>query len=186
MIDLSKVSCCLITKDKTYPQIIMVDILQHGFGEILILTNSDSPFRKHELFAKAKYDLIYYQDDDAICPIQELVRLSEPDKINLAIKEGHYNAHINNRATMGLGWGSIFPKTVLNDLKKYTEIYGEDDVFQRETERILTYLNYPQNRFILNIIDLSSAYAEDRLWRQPQHQEFKLLAEQRCEKLIQK
>jgi len=186
MIDLSKVSCCLITKDPIYPQIIMLDLLTYGFGEIIILTHSDSPFRKHELFAKAKFDIIYYQDDDALCPVKQLAELYEPDIINLAMKQGHFDAHRDNRATMGLGWGTLFPKSILKSLKMYTDIYGEDAVFKRETERILTYLNYPQNRLVLPITDLPSAYESDRLWRQAEHQEYKSLAEDLCKNILMK
>jgi hypothetical protein len=87
--------------------------------------------------------------------------------------------------TMGLGWGAIFPKNLLSSLKKYTDVYGEDDIYKRETERIFTYLNFPQNRLILPITDLPSAYAEDRLWRQPNHVESANIALERCQKLVQ-
>jgi len=177
---IENISCCLITKDSVYPPEVLDHISQFPFGEILILTHSDSPFRKHELFAKAKFDYIYYQDDDCIAPVQELLEQSKPDIINLAIKPAHYNLHKDNRATMGLGWGAIFPKKLLEVLKKYTDVYGEDEVYKRETERIFTYLSYPQNRLLLPIQDLPSAYNDSRLWRQPNHLEFKSIAEQRC------
>lgn len=146
----------------------------------MILTNCDSPYRKHELFNKAKFEVIYYQDDDAICPIKELIENYRPDIINVAMKPGHFEQYKNMRLTMGLGWGSLFPKKMLASLQKYTDKYGEDEIFKRETERILTYLNFPQNRLILPIEDLPSAYAEDRLWRQPQHYDNIKIVEERC------
>src|SRR6188472_2531487 len=106
MINLEHVSCVLITKDPVYPKEILNHISQFPFGEILILTHSDSPFRKHELFKKAKYDLIYYQDDDAICPIIELKSHSDPGMINVAMKQGHFDGYKDSPMTMGLGWGS--------------------------------------------------------------------------------
>lgn len=184
MIDLKEVTCCLITKEKEYPQEILDHINELPFGEVLILTESDSPYRKHELFAKAKNELIYYQDDDAICPIEQLAEVADPDRISVAMKEGHFRAHFGNRATMGLGWGAFFPKRLLSCLKQYTDVYGEDDVYKRETERIFTYLCYPQNRKVLPIVDLPSAFAEDRLWRQPEHNQYKQIAEQRCKELL--
>ncbi len=184
MIDLSQVSACLITKDPVYPREILSQVSKYPFGEILILTHSDSPYRKHELFAKAKYETIYYQDDDALCPIADLLDFSQPDVINVAMKQGHFEHHKNNRATMGLGWGAIFPKHLLESLKKYTDVYGEDEVFKRETERIFTYLNYPQNRLVLPIEDLPSATDGTRLWQQPEHNQFKQLAEERCRLLL--
>ena len=184
MLDLSKVSVCLISKDSIYPPEVLANTAKYPFGEILVLTHSDSPYRKYELFAKAKYDVLAYSDDDAICPWKELAELSNPDIINLAIKQGHFDQYKNMRMTMGLGWGAIFPKQILASLSKYTQIYGFDAIFQRETERILTYLNFPQNRFILPIADLPSAYAEDRLWRQPQHYDNIKIVEERCKGLL--
>lgn len=178
--DISKTSCCLITKDPTYPKEILNHLLSLPFGEILILTHSDSPHRKHELFKKAKFDYIYYQDDDAICPVLKLFELGKPDIINVAMKQGHFDAYANSKATMGLGWGTIFPKKMLESLKKYTDIYGEDEVFKRETERIFTALNFPQNRLVLPIYDLPSATDGTRLWQQPHHNEFRFIAENRC------
>lgn len=184
MIDLSQVSCCLNTKDATYPIEILTHLQQFPFAEILIRTHSDSPYRKYEMFEKASSEFIYYQDDDAICPVDMIAQLAQPDIITLAMKEGHYNAHQYNRATMGLGWGAIFPKAMIHSLLQYTDVYGEDDVYKRETERILTCLNYPQNRLILPIYDLPSATDGTRLWQQPKHVEYKQIAEERCAKLV--
>ena len=184
MIDLKNVSACLITKEPLYPREILEQLTQFPFGEILILTNSDSPIRKQDLFTKAKHDLIYYQDDDAICPIADLVNLSNPEMINVAMKPGHFEAYAHTRMTMGLGWGSIFPKKLLESLKRYTDVYGEDALYQREDGRIFTYLNYPQNRLVLPIQDLPSAIAPDRLWRQPIHQPNMGLVENRCASLL--
>lgn len=182
-IDLSQVSCCLNTKEKEYPHQILDHLSQFGFGEVLINVDSDSPHRKHEVFANAKFDLIYYQDDDAICPVKQLAELSDPSMINLAMKPEHYKQYKDLKLTMGLGWGSIFPKKLLESLKKYTDKYGEDEVYKRETERIFTYLNYPQNRFVLPIEDLPSAFAQDRLWRQPKHYDYIPIVEERCASL---
>lgn len=180
----TEISLCLITKDVIYPPQILGQVLRIPWGEILILTHSDSPYRKHELFQKAKYDTLAYQDDDAICPWGSILALSKTDIINVAMKPSHYEAYKENNATMGLGWGAIFPKAILGSLRKYTDIYGEDDVYRRETERILTYLNYPQNRLVLPITDLPSATDGTRLWQQPNHNEYRFLAEERCSKLI--
>jgi hypothetical protein len=182
-IDLTKVSCCLNTKENTYPEIILADIGRYPFGEVLIRTHSDSPYRKHELFQQAKYDFIYYQDDDAICPVRELSELSQPEMLNVAMKTDR-DSYKDRRMTMGLGWGSMFPKSILSDLDKYRNLYGEDALFKRETEKILTYLHWPQNRLILPIIDLPSAGAPDRLYRQSGHYENMLTIEEKCRLLI--
>jgi hypothetical protein len=183
MIDPKTISLCLITKENNYPKQILDSIVNLNFGEIIILTNSDSPFRKYELFNKAKYEILAYQDDDAICPWQSILELSNLNIINLTMKEGHAEAYKNRRMAVGFGWGSIFQKSVLNVLDKYRAKYGEDDLFKRDTEKILTQLVYPQNRLILPITDLPSAMAPDRLWRQANHWDNMRIIEERCRSL---
>jgi hypothetical protein len=183
MIDLKKVSACLISKEYLYPREVLTHTASFPFGEILILTSCDSPYRKYELFTKAKYELLYYSDDDAICPITQLCVASDPKQINVAMKPHHYTAYAKRRMTMGLGWGSIFPRSVLSALDKYRKVYGEDALFKRDTEKILTQLVYPQNRLELPITDLPSATAPDRLHLQPEHYSNMDIIEQRCAQL---
>lgn len=184
-IDVKNVSLILLTKEDVYPKVILDHVLKYPWGEVLILTHSDSCFNKYELFKKAKYEILAYQDDDAICPWESLMELSKPDFINVAMKQGHFDAYKYDPATMGLGWGSIFPKSLLKVLDKYVTVYGEDEVFKRETDRIFTYLNCPQNRLILPITDLPSAYAPDRMWRQPNHKTSGVLAGERCKQIVE-
>lgn len=183
-IKVNEITACLITRDATYPHQVLESVMQYPFGEIIVLTNCDSPFRKYELFEKAKFDMIYYQDDDAIIPINELLEKAEEGIINLGIKPGHFDLYKDRRLTMGMGWGSIFDRKILQTLRKYTDKYGFDDVFKREAERILTYLNYPQNRVILPVIDTPAANDQNRLWRQSHHHEYVRKVEERCKELI--
>lgn len=170
-VDLSQVSCCLNTKEKVYPQEIINHLSKYGFGEILINVNSDSPYRKYEMINKAKFDTIYYQDDDAICPVEKLVENYDPNKINVLMKPSHYQSYASWRMTMGLGWGCFFNKTFLRELAKWSDKYGEDDIFKRDTEKILTEIVGPekQNRIVANIIDLPNAMAPGRISMEPQH-----------------
>jgi hypothetical protein len=179
MMDPRNISAVFITKDATYPREILNHALAFPFGEILILTNCDSPHRKQELFAKAKYDTLYYQDDDCIAPIGELLEAAKPNIINCAMKPHHLQVYARSRIAL-LGWGSIFPKSAIRVLDLYRVEFGEDFIYKRETERIMTYLCYPQNRFDLPIQDLPSAFAPDRLSNQPGHYSYIQTVENRC------
>lgn len=181
---INEITACLLTKEETYPQVILDNVNKYPFKEVLIGTNSPSPYLKHELFKRVETEYIFYCDDDAIVPIDKLLEQSRSDIINVGMKQSHFEAYKDSRATMGLGWGAIFPKSLLKSLTKYTDKYGFDGIYQRETERILTYLNFPQNRVVLDIVDLPSAYTEDRLWRQADHELFKELAISRCWELM--
>lgn len=185
MIDLRRVSACLITKEARYPADVLDHVLCWPFGELLMLTGCDSPHRKQELFAKAKYDYIYYQDDDCLAPIQELVEQSKPNIINCAMKDFHLKAYARSRIAL-LGWGCIFPKSAIRMLDLYRAEYGEDMLYRRETERIMTWFNYPQNRMELPIVDLPSAFAPDRLSSQVGHYDYIPEVEQRCAAIEQR
>lgn len=180
-IDLTKTSACLITKDPTYPREALENVLKYPFGEVMILTNCDSPHRKQELFAKAKYDWIYYQDDDCIAPIGSLAAQVESG-ITCAMKPWHIEAYKNSKIAL-VGWGSFFPKSAIKVLDRYRKKYGEDEIYKRETERIMTYLNFPQKRIPFNIIDLPSATSPDRLSMQPGHYDYIKVVEDRCKDL---
>jgi len=182
MIPLNKISACFITKDSVYPKEIIDHVFQFPFGEFLFLTKCDSPHRKQELFQKAKYEYIYYQDDDAICPIKELAEQSQEGIINCVMDQGHIDQLVNSKIAL-LGWGSIFPKETIKVLDKYREKFGEDFLYKRETERIMTTLSYPQNRLCLPITNLPSAFAPDRLSNQPGHYDYIGMVEERCKLL---
>lgn len=173
------VSACFITKDPVYPAVIVERVMAIGFGEYLFLTNCDSPHRKQELFRKTRYDFIYYQDDDAFAPIHELLAAAVPDQITCAMKPSHLAAYRHSRIAL-LGWGSLFPKRTIAVLDQYRAVYGEDAIYRRESERIMTWLSWPQQRLELPIEDLPSAFAPDRLSMQPDHYAFIPIVEERC------
>lgn len=185
MIDPRGVSACLITKDLMYPAQILGHVSSIPFGEILILTGCDSPHRKQELFEKAKYDQIYYQDDDCIAPITAVLDQAVPGIITCAMKTGHISAYRHSRIAL-IGWGSVFPQKAIMELSHYRDEYGEDDIYQRETERIMTWFNYPQLRLDLPITDLPSAMAPDRLSMQPGHYNYIPVVEARCRSIAGK
>lgn len=178
-LDPRHVSACFITKDPLYPPEIVERVMQVGFGECLFLTNCSSPHLKQRLFEKATFDYIYYQDDDCLAPIDPLLAAAVPDRITCAMKASHLAAYSASRIAL-VGWGAIFPRRTIDVLDHYRRAYGEDAVFRRESERIMTWLAYPQNRLELPIEDLPSAWAPDRLSMQPGHYDYIPIVEQRC------
>jgi hypothetical protein len=177
------VSACFITKDAVYPSAIVNRVMAVGFGEYLFLTNCSSPHVKQSLFAKARYDFLYYQDDDCLAPIHQLLQRAVPSMITCAMKPSHLRAYAQSRIAL-IGWGSVFPKRTIDVLDQYRAVYGEDPLFRRETERIMTYLSFPQCRLELPIEDLPSAYAPDRLSMQPDHYGYIEQVEDRCARLV--
>lgn len=185
MVDPAHVSLALITKERFYPRQVLINAASVGFGEILILTNCDSPSRKQELFQKAKYDTIAYQDDDCLAPWLPLLAAADPRTITCAMKQFHIDKYATSRIAL-LGWGAIMPKVSIEALDYYREEFGEDEVYRRETERIMTWFNFPQIRLPLEIVDLHSAWAPDRLSSQPGHYDYIGIVEQRCQQIAAK
>ena len=177
------VSACFITKDAVYPAEIVAQVMAVGFGECLFLTNCPSPHLKQSLFAKARHDHLYYQDDDCLAPIPDLLDAYAGDQITCAMKPSHLQAYGRSRIAL-LGWGSLFPKATVNVLNSYRAVWGEDALYCRESERIMTYLSFPQVRLDLPIHDLPSAFMPDRLSMQPGHYDYIPMVEQRCATLI--
>jgi hypothetical protein len=182
-LDPRHVSACFITKDPIYPREIVDQVMGVGFGEVLILTRCQSPHLKQRLFEKASLDFLYYQDDDCLAPIGQLLEQCRPDVITCAMKPSHLKAYANSRIAL-LGWGSIFQKSTIGVLDQYRAVWGEDALFCRESERIMTSLSYPQRRLDLPIVDLPSALAPDRLSMQPGHYENIAIVEARCSQLL--
>ncbi len=184
MLDPRHVSAIFITKDQVYPPEIVEHVMRIGFGELLFLTRCDSPHLKQRLFEKAQHDYLYYQDDDCLAPIPQLLEQCQPGVITCAMKPGHLRAYADKRIAL-LGWGSIFPKSTIKVLDPYRDVWGEDALFRRESERIMTSLAYPQQRLDLPIVDLPSAMAPDRLSMQPGHYDFIPMVEARCAELLE-
>lgn len=183
-IRLQEVTAVLNSKELVYPTEVLNHVASFPFGEILIKTGSDSPHRKYEMFEKAKYNTLFYCDDDAIVDIDTLVKNYKPGMINVGMKQSHFDSYKDWRMTMGLGWGCFFDKSVLSALKKYTDIYGEDTVYKRDTEKLLTHLVYPQNRIIIDVRDLPTAMMPDRISLEPNHYANMDIIIDRCKDLI--
>lgn len=181
-LDPRHVSACFITKDPVYPPEIVSRVMAVGFGECLFLTHCSSPHLKQSLFRSARHDFLYYQDDDCLAPIDALLEAAVPDQITCAMKPFHLKAYSGSRIAL-VGWGSIIPKRTLGVLDTYRAVYGEDALYRRESERILTWLSWPQQRLDLPIVDLPSAFAPDRLSMQPDHYSYIPAVEKRCAEL---
>ncbi len=162
-----KISACLITKKPTYPDIIMQRLTLGFFDEILVCTESPSVYQRYLLAKQAKNSTIYVQDDDCLVNYQVLFK--------------HYNEQITNTITlpfkprydeMGctlVGWGTFFPKYMVNVFDKYIAKYGMDEHLYREADRIFTYLNKPFNTIIQPHEDL---FQDENRMSSPSNVEF--------------
>ena len=157
----NRITAVLITRDKEYPK----EIDTSWFDEVLIKTESPSVYERYLLAEKAKNDIIYFQDDDAIVDYKEIWR-----HYNGQLTNGITRAHQNNYRETGVtlvGWGCFFPKKMLKNLDRYIEKYGKDRHLLREADRIFTYLTKPHNTINLNHHDFRPQV--NRMWLESDH-----------------
>lgn len=161
-----KISCCLITKKKEYPRIIL-DRLETGFfDEILIKTESPSVYERYILAGQAKNDIIYVQDDDCFLNCQVLFSKYN-GRITNSITDGFKKKYEDLGCTL-VGWGAFFDKSMLDVFRKYMSVYGVDNHLLREADRIFTYLNKPFNTIVMPHEDL---FQNEERMSSPQHKE---------------
>lgn len=168
-LSLADVTAVLITKLPEYPK----EIKLEGFGEVIIRTNCPNIFERYVQAGKAKNDIIYVQDDDCIVDYKELFKYYNGRITNgMNYRRKYYHNISGGRITL-VGWGTFFPKNMLDSLKLYIDKYGMDDPhIMRETDRIFTWLNYPHNTVDFPHIDLKNFTAQNRMHADPKHFEY--------------
>lgn len=164
---MSKISCCIITKEKEYPKIVLERLTLGFFDEILIKTESPSVYQRYLLAKEAKNNIIYFQDDDALLNYQNLFKSYNGQLTNAMPKE--FKQKYDAMGCTLVGWGCYINKSMLSVFDKYIEKYGEDEHLLREADRIFTYLNKPFNTIIQPHEDLPQG--EDRM-SSPNNYEF--------------
>ena len=161
-----------ITRNNEYPKEIKTD----GFGEVIIKTNSPSVFQRYLEAEKAKNNIIYVQDDDAVVDYKELWKHYNGQLTN-GITQHHQLYYKNSGVTL-VGWGCFFPKKMLKEFHRYIDKYGTDEHLLREADRIFTYLNQPHNSIVMEHQDFAPQVG--RMWNEPHHWESMRQAIEKC------
>lgn len=187
------VTAVLITwKRQENVPLIIADLLRYPFiSEIIIRDNSKCKNIKTygRYTAKTRNNIVYTQDDDCIVHnIEGIYTKFMEDKTKLAYSgiEG-YEEKIETygKKQLGMmGWGAMFDKDMLCVLNQYIDIYGKDECFYRETDRIFTLLLNKHHNFVPGgITHLKGKDDENALCNQSDHISFKNLAIERCLKI---
>lgn len=159
-----KVTACLITREKNWPNDTISFDTWDLFDEILIATECKSVWTRFELAEKAVNDHIYMQDDDCIAPALELSRHYDAVHITNAMGRQHYEEYRSTGETL-IGWGSFFPQWRLECFDRWQSAYG-NLYLDQAPERIFTLLNQPHKSFVLPILHFDRPV---KMWTQPGH-----------------
>lgn len=124
---------------------------------------------RYELAKKAANDIIYVQDDD--CVIRDIDKLykeflKDPSTMVTGGIQDYIDVvddNVHDSKQMGLmGWGSFFKKEWIGVLDKYTDTYGKDDCYIRESDRIFSILLNKRHKILLSDIKLFNTLEEDK------------------------
>jgi len=170
------------------PKQVTAIIVTKGDREITPVLDSLSPFRvvsvwdnsrckdrkvygRYLAAASVLTDFVYVQDDDCLVDGARLCREYDPESGELLCNmlKGHQADYVNWPGVALVGWGSIFPRSMV-DFSPYLSKYPEDDLFYRECDRVFTYLNRQKTRLIdIGVTHLEIAHGKDRLSLDPRH-----------------
>lgn len=158
-------TCVLITKEKEYPDEILIEL--PPFEEMLIETECPSIYRRYELAKTARNKIVYIQDDDCLVNPVKLFTYYNGQLTNI-LPEHHQNFYRFSGITL-LGFGAFFPKSMIDRFSIYLDKFGIDDLFLNEADRVFSFLNQPFNSVNIPVKNLPKAYAQDRMSLQSDH-----------------
>lgn len=194
----NKVTACLITWKRQYniPEIIKSLNKYEFISEIIIRDNSKLEniinYGRYTSALKAENEIIYTQDDDCLVHnLDEVYNrfIEDQEKIchsGIADYQKVIPENIYGKAQMSMaGWGCFFKKSWISILNKYTDVFGKDDCFYRETDRIFSILLHKHHNFVLGKIEeMEGSRNSSALSMQKEHLYYKRLAINRALGLI--
>lgn len=189
----SLVTACLITwrRQHNLPKIIESLSKYPFISEIIVRDNSKAEnlycYGRYRSALKASNEIIYTQDDDCIIGNLDQIYnhyIEDPETIchsgiedyEKVIKDNIFG---NHQMAM-FGWGAFFKKSWIPILDRYTNKWGKDYCFMRETDRIFSILKGGHHNFVLGDIEHMGRTDEHAMSNQPDHLEYKKLAIERA------
>lgn len=174
MIDPQQVTAVIVTRgnEDLAP---VLDSLQDFRGP-LVWDNSErgqdlKVFGRYMLAAQALTEYVYVQDDDCIVDTARLCADYRPGELLCNVKPDHHQAYRTHYPGITLvGWGAIFPKSMVDFSAYLAEFPDDDELFFRECDRVFTWLNRAKTRIVhFGIEDLPHAFGQDRMGMEPRH-----------------
>lgn len=170
------VSCVLVTRGDVALEPILDSI---PIEDIVIWNNADAEDRKvfgrYAAIDECKHKFIYTQDDDAICPVLQILSAYTGDGLLI-------NSPEDERPF--LGWGAVFPRDLpFESFRYYLESHPWDDQFLRWCDVIFGEMTSP-DRVDFGHEDLPQATALNRMYQQPDHYTSQQEVRDRCQSLL--
>ncbi len=184
MVDFSDITACLITREPEFPADVLAPITSAGFKRILIYPNCPAMSGRDVILREADTSWMFTCDDDSVPALDILKEYANPDyAISTVMSPDHIRWYADKLACL-FNWGALISKDALLKVDLYRQVYGQDFLYHREYDRILSYLNYPQHRIEARVTDLPRSAGPGRVSSDPRHFEYLAEAESRCRLLL--
>ena len=135
------------------------------FDDIVVYDNSATidlqVYGRYRAIQQAKHPFIYTQDDDAICPAADLCAVYDGDGLLVNVCDGE---------KPWLAWGALFPRSLpFVSFVEYIAAYGDDKTEIRRWPDVIFAHTAGWRQIDLGHHDLPHAFADNRMYRQPDH-----------------
>jgi len=161
--------------------LVVSDLISSGrFDEIIIVKGDGGSFRRWEAAKRAKNSTVYTQDDDCIVGYDKLFKEYDGQKMLVGMERHRYEMYSKSRDKM-VGWGALFEKDWIN-FEPYTKKFGEDDVYRRESDRIITHI-LKAEATIVDVSSFDTASQQGALCLEPDHERFKSMTQERLKQI---
>ncbi len=118
----------------------------------------------------ARNERVYVQDDDCVVDAAKVAASYMPGRIVCNMPADRRPEYAGTGVSL-IGWGTVFNKSlVAPSFAEYLRRWPQDDLFERECDRLFTYVN--RGRVVLVEADmrhLPSAHGGDRMGREARH-----------------
>ena len=123
----------------------IVDYITPFFDEVIVQKDvGNQVYTRYEGIVRASNDIIYTQDDDCIIGnIKHLINNYQKDTIvansNSQSRDKYFR--LTDGKICLIGYGAIFDKSMMDKMEDFRIKLGDDDLFNREADRVFTWLN---------------------------------------------
>src|ERR1017187_594143 len=148
--------------------------LDDHFDEVIVWDNSKAckdvrVYGRYIGAMMARNEVVYVQDDDCTTHPAAIVGTFQPGQLVCNVPHDRRPEYIGTNITL-MGWGSVFGKSKLSSFRRYLDVYPQDDLFERECDRVFSWLN----RGCVKLVDvgmshLPHAFGLDRMGREHRH-----------------
>ena len=169
-----RASAVIVTRGNRQEDVAEVLGSLRSFDEVIVWDNSRAckdvkVFGRYAGALLARNEIVYVQDDDCVTSPDAIVGAFLPARLVCNVPMDRRREYAGTGVTL-MGWGSVFGKSKLSAFRRYLDVYPHDDLFERECDRVFSYLHQASVTLVdVPMLHLDAAHGIDRMGREPRH-----------------